>query len=161
MRSTWRLIIFLAIGPCLLNTACNGPIYIPDRVVFSDALTPRSRWLPSGDLRDPFNAVDNNINTAALSDVEYQNAAFTIDLGKVCQLNMIILEHGADEFGFCRKLAVSTSYDGQRFRRETVVPGLRRVTTVVLVKQVLARYVRLEAIEPGHRRWSIAEIHIN
>ena len=136
---------------------CNGI----DPPVFPDAITPRSRWLPTGDLRDPFYAVDNNINTAAVSDEAYENATLTIDLGKACLFNMVVIEHGPDQWGFCRKLAILTSDDGRKFDQQAVVPGLRRRTTVLLVRSVLARYIRLQVLETGDRPWSVAEVHVN
>ncbi len=141
--------------------ACNGPRYVDTAKLWPNRLTPRHRWLAFGDLRDPLKAIDGNISTAAVTGDNYRNAALTIDLGKMCQLNMVAIEHGADQFGYCRTLAILTSDDGREFYSQAVVPGLRRVTTVVLPKQVLARYVRLQAIEEGHRPWSIAEVYLN
>lgn len=123
-------------------------------------VSPRSGWRAFGDLRNCGHAIDDNVGTAAVSGIAYQGAAITIDLGRPCQFNMIVLEHGVDEFGFCRRLAVYTSDDGRQFHRETEVPGLRRVTTVVLPVQALAQYIRLEATSEGNRPWSISEIHV-
>ena len=156
-----RMTLTLGLGCWLMLAACNGPIYVPDQRVFSDALTPRNRWVATSDFRDAFRAIDDNINTAAVSDPAYQNAMLTIDLGKACLFNMVVVEHGPDEWGFCRKLAILISNDGRNFRQEAVVPGLRRVTTAVLVRRVLARYVRLQVVEPGQRPWSVAEVHLN
>ena len=126
-----------------------------------DRLSPRARWLASGDLRDPQNAVDGNVATAAVSRAAHQNATLTIDLGKICLFNMVVVEHGVSEFGFPRRMAVFTSTDGMKFRKQIEVPGLRKVTTAILIRQVLARYIRLQAAEPGDRPWSIAEVHLN
>jgi len=126
-----------------------------------DRLSARTRWVASGNLRDPQNAVDGNIATAAVSRAGDQNATLTIDLGRNCQFNMVVVEHGAKEFGFPRRMAVLTSTDGVNFRKQIEVPGLRRVTTAVLIRQVLARYVRLQAVVPGERPWSVAEVHLN
>ena len=161
MKASWRTSLILGIGCCLTVLGCNGPIYAPDRVIFSDAITPRSRWLATGDLRDPFYVIDNNINTAAVIEGNYENATLTIDMGKACLFNMVVVDHGQDEWNFCRKLAVLISDDGKSFRQAAVVPGLRRVTTVLLVRRVLARYIRLEAVAAGGRAWSIAEVYVN
>ena len=160
MKKLWCRWAILAIGSCLTVSACDdnwtdGPKYMGD-----DRLSPRSDWLISGELRDPHYAVDGNDSTAAVSGSDYQGATLTIDLGKLCQFNMVIVEQGNGRYGFPRRLGVLTSSDGVNFRKQMEVPGLRRVTTALLVQQVLARYVRLEAIVPGDKPWSVAEVHI-
>ena len=158
----WHSHVICGIACCLMVSACNGPIYTDGPMFMPDRITPRGRWLAvSHDLRDAANALDGDINTAAVSGPSYDGAELTIDLGKPCMFNMVMLEHGPDEFGFCSRLAVLTSDDGVNFRPQTLVSGLRRVTTIILPSPVLARYVRLQAVAMGARPWSIAEVHLN
>jgi hypothetical protein len=123
-------------------------------------VTPRKTWRATGDLRDPAKALDGDLSTAAVSGSSYANAHIDVDLGKACMFNRIIVEHGPDEFGFPHRMAVLTSLDGRYFTPLTQVPGKRRVTNVSLIGPVLARYVRLQAISPGARPWSVAEIYL-
>jgi hypothetical protein len=115
-------------------------------------------WRASGDLRDPSYAIDGDLQTAAVSGNSYAGAHIEVDLGKACEFNRIIVEHGPDEFGFPHRMAVFTSLDGRNFTPLTQVYGKRRVTNVLLVAPVLARYVRLQAVVPGPHPWSVAEI---
>lgn len=126
----------------------------------ASSVSPRSRWQASGDLRDVQKAIDGSLATAAVSPSTYHNAQITIDLGKSCVFNFVAIDHGADELGFCRRVAVLVSQDGKNFAQVEAVPGTRRVTVINLVSPVLARYVRLVAVVPGDRPWSIAEIYI-
>lgn len=126
----------------------------------NDHLTPRSRWVAYGDLHDPGLAIDGDSYTSAVSNASYKNASLTIDLGKTCLFNMVAIDHGPDRFAFARKVAVLTSSDGKKFQPQMLVPGLRQVTTIVLIKQVLARYVRLQVVAEGDRPWSVAEVYL-
>lgn len=146
---------------CLLSAGCEGPIYHPGLQYFPDAISSRDKWVASGTLTDPNKAIDGDLGTAAIAPAGYDTASLVIDLGKLCLLNMIVIDHGADEFGYCRRLAVDTSDDGVQWIRRATVPGLRRVTNVVLTSQVLARYIRLQAVQPGARAWSVAEVYLN
>ena len=127
----------------------------------SDRISPRARWVAYGDLRNPGNAVDGLISTAAVSGSEYRGATITIDLGKTCMFNMVAVEHGSDALGYPRRMAILTSDDGQTFHLQMVVAGLPRVSSAVFVRPVLARYVRLRADTEGHRPWSVAEVFLN
>ncbi len=160
-KRVWRIVVILMIGQLWAAWGCGQPYRDGPKVMGNDRISPRGRWLAYGNLRDPHLAIDGNPSTAAVSEVFYHGAALTIDLGKFCQFNMVIIDHGSNEFGFCGRVAVLTSDDGQWFRQQVVVPGLRRVTTAVLARQVLARYIRLQALEPGKEPWSIAEVHLN
>lgn len=146
---------------CMSICACNGQIYPQGRQTFPDAITPQARWTAVGNLQEPSNAIDGNIATVALGPLAQANNWIAIDLGKSCMVRMVILEHGMDEFGYCRELSVQTSDDGQNWSRGTVVPGLRRVTNCLLTGPVLARYVRLHCLTPGARPWSVAEVYID
>ena len=124
------------------------------------AISDRSIWKVSGGVRAPQNAIDDDLSTAAVTTHSYANRAIIIDLGKVCVFNTVIIEHGDDEFGFCRRVGISTSIDGQEYTQQAAGPGTRKVSIFALVRPVLGRYVRLQAIVPGSRPWSIAEVHL-
>jgi hypothetical protein len=144
-----------------MGWGCNDAYHDGPKLMGDDRISPRHRWKVWGDLRDAQRAVDGSIYTAAVSAPNYDGAVLNIDLGKSCLLNMVVIEHGPDEYGFPRNMAVLTSTDGKRFRRQIVVPGLRRITTAVLVKQVLTRYVRLQVTKQSSKPWSVAEVHLN
>ena len=125
------------------------------------AVSPRKTWRASGNLRNLKYAFDGNAASASVSEgYNYENVSITIDLSKPCCFNMIVVEHGPNQLGFCGRLAVMTSLDGKVFTRRKVSPGTRAVTTVLLDSPVLARYVRLQAIVPGTRPWSISELYL-
>jgi hypothetical protein len=123
-------------------------------------ITPRNTWRASGDLRDPAKAIDGDLSTAAVSGNPYANAHIELDLGKPCLFNRLVVEHGPDEHGFPARMAVFTSLDGQTFTSQGEFSGKRHVTNVVLITPVLARYVRLQAVSPGARPWSVAEVYL-
>ena len=116
-------------------------------------------WRASGDLRVPNITIDGNINTIAISPNSDGRGTLTIDLGKPCMFNMIVVEHGANEFGFARRVAVSTSLDGQAFTQRYTGHGTRRVTILCPATPMLARYVRLQAVVAGDQPWSVAEVY--
>ena len=124
-------------------------------------ITPRQAWRAYGDLRDTQKAIDGDISTAAVTGGSYANAHIVIDLGKLCLFNRIIVEHGPDEYGYPNRMAVYTSQDGQNFRLQCEAYGKRQVTNAMIVSPVLARYVKLVAVAPGARPWSVAEIIIH
>jgi hypothetical protein len=124
------------------------------------AVTPQKNWRAYGDLRDPGKAIDGDLSTAAVSGNSYTNASIEIDLGKPCTFNRIIVEHGPDEMGYPNRMALYTSMDGHSFTPQGEVAGRRKVTNMSLIRPVLARYVRLQAVSPGARPWSVAEIVI-
>jgi hypothetical protein len=124
------------------------------------SISPRRLWRAYGDLRDPGKAIDGDHSTAAVSGNPYPNAYIELDLGKACVFNRVVVEHGPDENGFPARMAVYTSLDGQAFILQGEVPGKRRVTNALLMAPVLARYVRLQAVSPGARSWSVAEIYL-
>jgi len=154
----WLLLVCLAAaqGGCGVSDiySANGPK--PQAA----ALSKRPNWRVSGDLKDPAKAVDGDVNTAALSGRIYANASLTIDLGKPCVFNMVIIDHGPNETGFCGRVAVLTSLDGTTFTHRHTAPGTRRVTIASLIAPALARYVRLQAVQEGSEPWSVAEVYL-
>ena len=158
----WKKLALLL--TCLAATAAGcavAPIYPADGPKSpAAAVTSRRQWKASGDLRDPEKAIDGTPDTAAIGDPLRSGAAITIDLGKACLFNMVAVDHGLNETGFCRRLVLLSSMDGSTFERRYAVPGTRRITTLCLVSPVLARYIRLEAVIPGEAPWSIAEVYV-
>ena len=161
MRQSVRTVVATAAVWSISACGCHGPIYDPNRQHFPDAIPSRSQWKAGGDIQNPHLATDGRIDTAAIAPSGYSRASLVVDLGKPSLLNMVVVDHGADEHAYCRRLAVQTSDDGVRWVHRITVPGLRRVTNALLPTQVLARYIRLEAVEPGPGRWSVAEVYLN
>jgi len=57
-------------------------------------------------------------------------------------------------------VAVLTSMDGREFEYRISGPGTRRITSLLLDRPVLARYVRLQAVLPGPQPWAVAEVYL-
>lgn len=123
-------------------------------------VTARSQWKASGNVVDAAKAIDGSLGTRAVSRQLQEDPQITIDLGLKCLFNMVVIEHGQDEHGYARRVAVSTSRDGKNFTHRHSAPGNRRVTHVAIITPVLARYVRISAVGKGSRPWSLAEIRI-
>ena len=149
------LVIYLAAAA----VGCDGQ-YNSSRRFPAAAISPKQTWKASGGLRTPENAIDGRLSTAAQTGHSYANRSIVIDLGKVCMFNTIIIEHGNDEFGYCRRVGIYTSIDGKEYTHRTSLPGTRRVSIFALVTPVLGRYIRLQAVTPGNSSWSIAEVHL-
>jgi len=110
-------------------------------------------------MKDPARAIDGSVNTAATSVAGANAPSLTLDLGKAALFNMIAMDHGPDEFGFARRVVVRTSQNGRDFTKRYEAIGTRRVSSLMLVRPVVARFVRIEAAAPGAKPWSIAELH--
>lgn len=157
MRAIEGICLLLLAAPVALTSGC-GDAFQHGRHGPAAAVSPHSDWKISGNLSGLEKAADGNAGTAAVGDVRSPNARVEIDLGKACLFNMVIIEHGPEQFGFCRRVAVLTSLDGKQFHRRVVLPGTRHVTILYLGRPVLARHVRLEAVSPGSQAWSVAEV---
>ena len=148
----------------MLLWGCNGPgagTVGTGRVETQAArVTARKQWKASGNVVDAAKAIDGRDSTRAVSRQLQEDPQITIDLSQLCFFNMITIEHGSDEHGYARRVAVSTSRDGKQFTHRHSAPGNRRVTYVALIAPVLARYVRISAVGKGSRPWSLAEIRI-
>jgi hypothetical protein len=105
-------------------------------------------------------AIDQNVATAAVSSAPDGKGTITIDLSKPCLFNMVVIEHGGNEMGFARRVAVLTSLDGEIFTQRYAGLGTRRVTVLYLGAPVLARFVRLRALVAGDQAWSVAEVYL-
>ncbi|MFW6133196.1 MAG: discoidin domain-containing protein [Planctomycetota bacterium] len=147
----------------MLAAGCApSDLYRNTRQFTSGTLTPRSDWQATGRGFDkPALAIDDEPLTVARTSRRYGNAHLTLDLGEVCLFNMVIIDHGGtDEMGFAGRVAVLTSIDGEKFTRCAAAPGTRRITIIPIVTPILARYVRIQAVSPGGRPWSVAEVHL-
>lgn len=123
-------------------------------------VTDRSAWSASGSLADCANAIDRNINTMAIAKEGDPAPTLTIDLGQPCMFNMIVVDHGRNEHNYARRVMILTSADGRRFIPQYTAPGTRRVSIYCLPTFVLARYVQIQASEPGDRPFSVAEVYL-
>lgn len=161
MRAAFLWFIILAAAAMPLCGCMGGRIYdaAAPRAPAS-AISERHSWEISGNLSDPARAIDGYVETAAVAENGGGAAQLTVDLGKPGLFNMVIVDHGGEEFGFPKRMALETSLDGQNFTPRYEVLGTRRVTLLVLPAPVLARYVRLRASEPGSRPWAVAEIYL-
>lgn len=160
-RASVLFISIAAIAGSLLQCACDPVHNGGPKFMGNQRITPRSRWVASGDLQNLSAATDGAISTAAVSGRSYRGAQITFDLGKPCLFNLATIEHGPDEFGYCRRVSLLISNDGRNFTQQATIPGLRRVTTISLIRPVLARYVRIRVAQPGSRAWSVAEVHLD
>lgn len=150
-------LLLLTVAPCLAGCGdqlekSEGP-KAPGSVI-----TERRLWQASGDLENCSAAIDGSLSTAAVSKRNTEGSQITIDLGKPCVFNLVILEHGDDEFGFCRRMAMLTSMDGENFVKVCESTDSRRAAYITPITTQLARYVRLQIVTPGARPWAVAEI---
>ena len=158
---TTALVLIAASGGCE-----PAPIYGPDaKRQTIGSVTARSLWSASGNLDNPALAFDGNLGTAAVAQAGSNPPSLTIDLGQVCMFNFIAIDHGADQLGYARRVQIDTSIDGRTFTARIVGPGTRRVSDFLLQtpahpNPVLARYVRITAVESGQRPWSVAEVYL-
>jgi len=138
-----------------------GPVYTGgNHKVASGSVPDRGLWEAYGTVANPGHAIDGNIYTVATGAGRDRTASLVVDLGKPGLFNMVAIDHGRNVFGFARQVEVHTSLDGKRFTRRYVALGTRRVSTFCLIRPVLARYVRLDAVVAGDEPWSLAEIHL-
>ncbi len=143
------------------HVGCDpAPIYQPPHPDLSIGSVPdRSGWRLTGTLANAAAAADGNIATIARAESR-GGGALTIDLGKPGVFNMVVLDHGKEEFGYAGRARVLTSVDGRSFVPRHNAPGTRRVSSYLLISPVLARYVRIQVTRPGPKPWAVAEIHL-
>ncbi|MFB3891315.1 MAG: discoidin domain-containing protein [Phycisphaerae bacterium] len=158
-KPAYKLAWLLVLSIVVLG-GCAGPIYEHGRTSSAASVSDYSTWRIYGDLLDLPKAIDGNINTAAYTSGNYANAAFTIDLGKPCLFNMVVVDQGLAEMNFPRRIAVYLSMDGRNFTYVYSAPGTRRVTVLNWVKPEVARFIRVQAIVPSDRSWSVAEVYV-
>ena len=140
---------------------CDGAIYTDPagRGKLAD-ITPKSSWTARGDMQAAAQAIDGDVQTAARGD-SAGGGDLILDLGRTCFFQMVVLDHGRDMDSFARTAAVSTSIDGRTYTDRYSAPGTRRVTILYLPEPVLARYVRIRAVRPGGRPWTLAEVYLH
>ena len=156
-----RLVLAVALAACVLG--CDGTTGYPeDRMQPAAEVTPRAGWraVEATGVQNAELTFDGEESSAASTSSGYRGATLTIDFGKVCLFNQIILHHGPAEMGFARRIAVSTSMDGKTFRKRFDGPGTRKVSIFSLVAPALGRYVRLQVVQPGAQPWSIGEVFV-
>ncbi len=152
-----RLIFYACVAVGLMGC---GSGYVEGPRFAQGTVTPKRKWKVSGSLSNPDRVLDGDAFSAAFSARYYNAGELTIDLGEMCMFNMVVIDHGSEEMGFCRRVAVETSVNGKDFTKRAEVSGTRRVTVISIVTPTLARHVRLKVISPGERRWSVAEIYL-
>lgn len=113
-----------------------------------------------GSFRDIRSAIDNNQATAAMSGRNYGNATVTLDLGRSCYFNCIAILHGQNRDGYARQVSLSSSLDGKTYKHQKTVYGTRKVTYILLVQPIRARYLRFTALRQNAQPWSISEIYL-
>ena len=156
-----RLVLAAALAACVLG--CDGTTGYPeDRMQPAAEVTPRAQWraVEATGVQNAELAFDGEESSAASASSGYRGATLTIDFGKVCLFNQIVLHHGPAEMGFARRIAISTSMDGETFRKRFDGPGTRKVRIFLLVAPALGRYVRLQVVQPGAQPWSIGEVFV-
>jgi hypothetical protein len=159
-----KTVLVAVLAGCVLPGSGCGPtgsLYLhrgakPPGAAISDPRT----WRLSGNIRDVRLAVDGDLSTAAVSPLIHENTSITIDLRKACLFNAVIIHHGSMTDGYCRRVAVLTSLDGRTFTPQFEAPGTPAVTSLPIIKPVLARYVRLKALRQGPGAWSVAEVYL-
>jgi hypothetical protein len=124
------------------------------------SIPPKTTWTIRGDLSNLTLAIDGDVNTAARGEYQQAGAEITLDLGRACMIQTVILDHGQEERGFPRTLSLLTSADGKNFVERHVGPGTRRVTILSLSEPALTRYIRLKVVKPGTLPWSVAEVYV-
>ena len=157
------LLIPVAAGATVCASGCGaGAIYSGGSMFNPPAITPKAKWAIYGDLLQIRHAIDGDTYTAAVekSYGRQKQSSFTIDLGRVCLFNTVVIDHGVDEFGYCRTVGVSSSTDGDSFKQCHSGPGTRRVTILSLPTATLARYVRVHCEVANPRPWSVAEVYL-
>jgi hypothetical protein len=123
-------------------------------------ITPRRSWVAGGTLPNAALAIDGEVSTAAAC--ESQNAApeLIIDLHEPCEFQSVWIDHGHNEMGYARKLAIATSMDGNSYLDRYVGPDTRRMAILALPGPVLARFIRIKVIIAGLQPWSVAEVSL-
>jgi hypothetical protein len=158
-----RILVVLAMISVVAFAGCEGGSgpYVEHANVPAAGITPRQSWSASGrGVSDAALAIDGNPATRAVGGEGGAGASLTIDLGRPCLFNHIIIEHGEDPLAFASRLSVLTSADGVNFTRQMTGTGKRRTTHLPIVTPTLGRYVRIQVTQPGYRGWSVAEIQV-
>ncbi len=158
-----RLLACILLALCLMPlTGCDTNFAADGPRVPRGGISSMSRWsiaAQQGAFEGLANAIDGSNLTAAKVSGDYVGASFTIDLGRHCMFNMIVLCHGRDENGYTRRVSVEVSNDGKTFQASYSTLGTRAQTYVPLLTPVTARYVRITATESGVMPWVISQVY--
>lgn len=167
MRNTNVHSVFFRV--CFLLTACApvgcelaGFNYDGNRAA-PGVISSNKEWTivaHGGGFKDVRSAIDDNQATSALSGRGYTNASLTLDLGRSCYFNCIAILHGNHQDGYARQVALSSSLDGKTYKHQKTVYGTRKVTYILLVQPIRARYLRFTAVRQNIHPWSISEIYL-
>ena len=117
-------------------------------------------WAVSSNFGDAKVINDGSVGTCLVTPNTNDSAYIVVDMGKRCLFNQVIIDHGSNELGCARRVAVYTSLDGREYTQQYVASGTRRVTYLNLITPVLARFIRVQVVQHGDRPWSISEIYI-
>ncbi|MBT3279382.1 MAG: discoidin domain-containing protein [Phycisphaerales bacterium] len=145
-----------------LATGCEPEFNAGGQRVPPGGMSPMDHWSivsRYGSFTDLDNAIDASPTSAARVEGNYVGAGFTLDLGRRCVFNMVVLSHRGQENGYARRVSVEISNDGKTFRKAWTSLGTRAYTYIPLLTQVSARYVRITATEAGVMPWSISNIY--
>ncbi len=156
-RRASNLLVCLVAG---VSLGCEGSYQGAKGRLVASAVTARVRWSVASNMRNPAAAVDGRSGTYAEAILGAGTPQMTLDLGKASLFNLIVLEHGSDGEHFPGRIELTTSLDGESFVPAAVVPGTRRVTSICLVRPVLARYLRFRLLERGPEPLRIAEFYL-
>lgn len=154
---TWIAIALAALAGC----DGTGQVYAPTTGGYLGAdISPKGQWKVVGTLANLDRITDEDMTTAATAGGAGGPAELTIDLGRACVFQTVIIDHGRGQYGYCRKVAASSSVNGKVFLDQYAGPGTRRVTILCLPQPVLARHLRLRVVEPGAQPWNVAEVYL-
>jgi len=157
------LLLFAVLASAAVFPGCSpsGNLYLhrSEKAPAASITDPRT-WRLSGNIPNAQLAVDGDRSTAAVSNLVHENTSLVIDLRKACLFNAVFIHHGSMTDGYCGRVAVLTSFDGQNFIKQFEAPGTREVTSLLIIKPVLARYVMLKALKQGPGAWSVAEVYL-
>ncbi len=158
-----RWVSCLAVAVALLAMAGCNPTFDADGPrVPRGAISSMGRWSISssqGTFTELESAIDGSSSTAAKAEGNYAGASMTIDLGRHCIFNMVVLCHGREENGYARRVSVEVSTDGKTFRAGWSTFGTRAQTYIPLLTPVTARYVRITATEASATGWVISQVY--
>ena len=165
MKELCSKILLFAVVASAAQVFCgcspSGNLYVqltdkPPAAAISDPRT----WLLSGTIPNAKLAVDGDRSTEAVSNLIHENTSVIIDLRKACLFNAVFVHHGSMPDGYCGRVAVFTSFDGQNYTKQFEAPGTREVTSLLIIKPVPARFVKLQALKQGPGSWSVAEVYL-
>jgi len=162
-RCSQTIFAIVLIGCVAFGSGCGitGNQYYHDgRRASASSISPPPSWRLSGRVPNVTLAVDNDRSTASVSSLVRSDTEITIDLQKACVFNTVHVHHGSMEDGYCARVAVLTSLDGVNFTLQQEVPGTKVVTTLMIIRPILARYVKVKALRQGPGAWSVAEIYL-